>query len=141
MNGSRSRLREKDNIKLVYTVSVDCEAVALPGDDVLKKHGMSLLVAGDLDVRMGDGPISERPVVVGFGPAGMFCAMLLAEHGYRPIVIERGDDVDARIRQKESFYSTHVLDTESNIQFGARTIERRHQRVVEWQTDLRFSCF
>ena len=111
--------RKKDNIKLVYTISVECEASVMPQDEVLKKHGLSLLSVAELDVKIGHDEMSERPVVVGFGPAGMFCAMLLAEYGYKPIVIERGDDVEERLRQKESFYSTHILDTESNIQFGA----------------------
>jgi len=61
---------------------------------------------------------SERPVIVGFGPAGMFAALVLAMSGARPIVLERGGDVDSRCIAVDKFRSTGVLDTENNIQFG-----------------------
>lgn len=67
----------------------------------------------------GDTPSSERPVIVGFGPCGMFAALLLAEAGYRPIVIERGDSVLQRTQKVAAFLRHGLLDTESNIQFGA----------------------
>ena len=61
---------------------------------------------------------SERPVIVGFGPAGMFAALVLAMSGARPVVLERGGDVDSRCIAVDKFRSTGVLDTENNIQFG-----------------------
>ncbi|MBO4220611.1 MAG: hypothetical protein J5933_06785 [Clostridia bacterium] len=60
-----------------------------------------------------------RPVIVGFGPAGMFAALLLAEAGYRPLVIERGESVRKRAESVSEFYRTSVLSEDSNIQFGA----------------------
>ncbi len=60
----------------------------------------------------------ERPVIIGSGPAGMFCAYELALHGYRPIVLERGSDVDERTRKVENFWKTGRLDEECNVQFG-----------------------
>jgi len=62
--------------------------------------------------------LSQRPVVVGFGPAGMFCALVLAQCGQRPIVIERGEDVDTRTKKVETFWRNAILDTKSNVQFG-----------------------
>ena len=59
-----------------------------------------------------------RPVVVGFGPSGMFAALSLAKAGLCPIVLERGRDVDRRIKDVESFFKTNKLDETSNIQFG-----------------------
>ncbi|MBQ7321339.1 MAG: NAD(P)-binding protein [Clostridia bacterium] len=72
-----------------------------------------------MQVERGREAAGGRPLVVGMGPAGMFCALLLAENGYAPILIDRGDDVAGRVRAVESFYKTGVLDTRSNIQFGA----------------------
>lgn len=62
--------------------------------------------------------LKYRPVVIGFGPAGMFCALLLAEAGYRPLVLERGSSMEERIRDVENFWSEGTLNPESNIQFG-----------------------
>ncbi len=64
------------------------------------------------------GPPDIRPIVVGFGPAGMFSALVLAEAGLRPIVLERGDDADVRREKVERFWQDGRLDPESNVQFG-----------------------
>lgn len=61
----------------------------------------------------------DKPIiVVGFGPAGMFCALSLARNGLCPIVIERGSDVDTRKQKTEKFFTTATLDTECNVQYG-----------------------
>ena len=62
--------------------------------------------------------LTYRPVVVGCGPAGMFAALILAEAGARPILLERGEDVDNRAKSVERFWRTGILDTSSNVQFG-----------------------
>ncbi len=59
-----------------------------------------------------------RPVVVGSGPAGLFCALILAESGACPIVIERGSDVDTRVKKVSEFFSGGKLSTDCNVQFG-----------------------
>lgn len=64
------------------------------------------------------GKLSQRPVVVGFGPAGMFAALLLAQCGQRPIVLERGKPVEDRERSVTRFWKERILDPESNVQFG-----------------------
>lgn len=65
-----------------------------------------------------DKKLKERPVVVGCGPAGMFSALLLAQAGARPILLERGLDVDSRKRKVLKFWQTGILDTQTNVQFG-----------------------
>ena len=60
----------------------------------------------------------EPPVIVGSGPAGLFCAWMLAKHGFAPVVIERGDDADVRLKKVERFWREGILDEESNVQFG-----------------------
>lgn len=60
----------------------------------------------------------HRPVIAGSGPAGLFCAWMLAKQGFSPIVIERGDDADTRFQKVDRFWKDGTLDEESNVQFG-----------------------
>ena len=63
-------------------------------------------------------PLAQRPVVVGSGPCGLFAALILAQAGQKPILIERGRDVDSRTSDVDKFWITGNLDTTSNVQFG-----------------------
>lgn len=110
--------RKKNEICFVYSVGFDID-----GDDaaVAEKIGRGdVTVRNDapLEITRGQKQLSQRPVVVGFGPAGMFAALLLARQGLRPVVLERGGDVDTRVAQVEGFWSTGALNTNSNVQFG-----------------------
>ena len=111
--------RHKDDIKLIYSVLVSSEQLSQKEGDRILKLGARVVENKDLEVKLGNETMQKRPLVVGMGPAGMFCALILAENGYKPIIIDRGDRVADRVAAMERFYSEHILDTESNIQFGA----------------------
>ena len=111
--------RKKDNICFVYSVSATVTSDKAVDEKLLAKEGIVPLTEDPMDIRFGDTPLNNRPVIVGFGPCGMFCALILAENGYRPIVIERGSDVIKRTADVERFSNLGILDPESNIQFGA----------------------
>ena len=66
----------------------------------------------------GENFLNSRPVIVGAGPAGLFCAYILSLKGFAPIVIERGSRVDKRKRDVENFWNTGILVPDSNVQFG-----------------------
>lgn len=95
--------RDKGNIRWVYSVlCADGEPKETVDFAVLPKEKMP----------------KERVLVVGSGPAGLFCAVRLLDHGILPIVIERGGDVDEREKKIAAFASERLLDTQTNIQFG-----------------------
>jgi len=60
----------------------------------------------------------KQPVIIGAGPAGLYCALELAKHGFKPLVLERGKDVDSRLKDVENFWKTGKLLPNSNVQFG-----------------------
>ena len=66
----------------------------------------------------GETPLLHSPVIVGSGPAGLFCGWYLAKAGYCPIILERGEEAEKRQKTVENFWKNGVLDPESNVQFG-----------------------
>ena len=67
---------------------------------------------------IGEEPLTNRPVIIGAGPAGLFCAYMLAKAGFAPILLERGEAVEERQQKVDHFWKTGELDTQSNVQFG-----------------------
>ncbi len=109
--------RRKQDIH--YTCSVIADIEQNISDKKLSHLDAVPLNENSISVLYGSIPTSEPPVIVGFGPCGMFCALLLAENGYKPIVIERGGNIISRKAAVRRFYESRELDTECNIQFGA----------------------
>lgn len=66
----------------------------------------------------GDTCLNNRPVIIGAGPAGLFCAYELAKYGYKPLIIERGERVEERIKAVNEFWQNNNLNENSNVQFG-----------------------
>lgn len=115
-----ARKRSGDVPSFVISVSVECDISNKKRERICRMGGdVSIVEHTALNIEYGDEPLAERPVVVGFGPCGMFAALLLAEHGYAPIVIERGADVASRAREVDEFIKTGRLNPDTNIQFGA----------------------
>jgi len=110
--------RKKPNIMYVYTVDVE-----VSNEQKIMRHQkgnqVTLIHETPYDFpNSGTKKMEHRPVVIGSGPAGLFCAYLLAEHGYRPVVYERGASVEERKKDVERFWNEQVLNPNSNVQFG-----------------------
>jgi uncharacterized protein len=117
----RSYDARKKNSAILFVYVIDLQARDEPA--ILKAF------AGDHNVRpapdtdyhpVGHAPtnLSERPVIVGFGPCGLFAALLLAQMGFKPIVLERGRDVRRRTADTWALWRKNILTPESNVQFG-----------------------
>lgn len=110
--------RKKNDIKYVYCIDVEHEDEEKLIKKLKDKDIRLEIPKYNAEIEFGEEELKTRPVVVGFGPAGIFSALLLAEKGYKPIVIERGEDVDKRTETVDNFWKTGKLNTESNVQFG-----------------------
>ena len=112
--------RKKDDIRFVYTVMASTDKVIDVREcESLERAGFRLCPDQSIEYIFGTERSEYRPIVVGSGPAGMFCALMLAEQGYNPILIERGDCVEKRVSAVNSFFCGEDLNVESNVMFGA----------------------
>jgi len=106
--------------ELYYVYSVTCH---VPNEEkVLKKCKSADVSIYDLvpyEFKItGDKACAHRPVIVGMGPAGLFCGYMLAKHGFKPIILERGRKVEERTKDVEEFWENGCLLHNSNVQFG-----------------------
>lgn len=107
--------RKKPLIYLVYSVLIETEGRLKPKG----RSDVSILEEKDEEPLFpGNIKIANRPVVIGTGPAGLFAGLVLAQNGYRPLLLERGDCVEKRTEAVNRYWKTGELDEETNVQFG-----------------------
>ena len=110
--------RKKPQIFYVYTI----HASVLQEKKVFKKvHSKNITIVEKKVYQFpfhAESTPADRPVIIGSGPAGLFCAYMLAEHGFAPILLERGKAIEERKKDVDSFWETGKLNPESNVQFG-----------------------
>ncbi len=111
--------RQKNNIYLIYTLDVNTT------DDqaLLSKFAKEQHIKPSPDtqyqfVTQAPKNITQRPVVIGMGPCGLFTGLILAQMGFKPIILERGKEVRERTKDTFGFWRKKILNTESNVQFG-----------------------
>ncbi|HCH0796283.1 TPA: NAD(P)/FAD-dependent oxidoreductase [Vibrio parahaemolyticus] len=112
--------RKKTNIHLIYTLDIIVE-----GDEtaLLAKFANDPHVRQTPDMEykfVAKAPenLTERPIVIGFGPCGLFAGLVLAQMGFNPIIVERGKEVRERTKDTFGFWRKRTLNPESNVQFG-----------------------
>ncbi len=110
--------RKKNEIKYIFTIEVSVEN-EIKFVKNLKNPNISIEQKAEYEFTLsGQEVLKGRPVIVGTGPAGLFCALMLAEQGFQPLVIERGSKVEERTKQVDRFWKGEPLNPNSNVQFG-----------------------
>ena len=113
--------RDKSRLLFVYTIAVRLSSEKTERSILIRggKNHVSAYSAPEYHFPEGGSrELSAPPVIVGSGPAGLFCAWELAMHGYRPVLLERGESASQRRNAVERFWNTGELDPDSNVQFG-----------------------
>ncbi|MEW9095620.1 MAG: NAD(P)/FAD-dependent oxidoreductase [Clostridiaceae bacterium] len=110
--------RRKDNIKFNYAVEVFCDNEKKIFSKVRDKDIKLEEINYNDEFKFGDRKFKYSPVIVGMGPAGLFAGLILAQKGYKPIIIERGEKVEDRSKSVENFWKNGNFNKESNVQFG-----------------------
>lgn len=114
--------RRGQEASYIYTVDVELELKEAQEKKLIQKvHNNNIMLTRQKNYtfpQTGTEKLTYRPVIAGSGPAGLFCAYLLARYGYQPVVIERGKMAENRIRDVERFWQEGLLDPSSNVQFG-----------------------
>ena len=110
--------RKKDNVHFTYSVDVTLTLDEAQIVSKCKSNKVAIVKAYHYEIPENNRVSQFKPIVVGFGPAGMLAGLILAEAGLRPIILERGKGIDERQRDVNEFWTKAKLDEESNVQFG-----------------------
>jgi len=115
--------RKKEKILFVYSVDVKLKNQEKIFKKIyvkkIKRHRIRFIDPFFYNIKIVKKDAKrKRPIVIGSGPSGIFCALVLAEAGLNPLIIERGKDVDSRIKDVQLFFEKRELNTESNVEFG-----------------------
>lgn len=105
--------RNKSNVYYIYEIDLN-----LNDKKYLKYDNIEEINDEEYKIPTLNKKSQNRPIIIGFGPAGIFCSYLLAKVGLKPIVFERGKKIEERIKDVEEFWSKNILNKNSNIQFG-----------------------
>lgn len=103
----------RKQVHFIYSVLIETDKKVTICDNITQVE-----IKENDPLTFGTESMTHRPVIVGFGPCGMFCALSLARQGYCPLVIERGAQVEERTNKIDHFWCTGELDTDTNVQFG-----------------------
>ena len=117
----RQSLDARKKPDLYYLYALDVAVAGKEAAIVKRARSVNVQIRKEEAYRLPDPgiePLRERPVIVGFGPAGMFCGLMLARAGYRPLILERGLDADSRAKAVARYWTDGTLDPECNVQFG-----------------------
>lgn len=110
--------RHKNDKKFVYTVDIKIKEEAR----IVKKVNNNNVTLTKEQIYQfplpGETPLKTAPVIIGSGPAGLFCGWYLAKAGYAPLILERGEEAQKRQETVEAFWKNGILDPDSNVQFG-----------------------
>lgn len=117
--------RHKPDIKFIYSVDVKIEGYKKADEEkIIKKvNDKDIMLTNIIQYKIPSPDnslpyLENPPVVIGMGPAGLFCGLMLARAGYKPLILERGRDADARLKDVTDFWNGGRLNPESNVQFG-----------------------
>lgn len=117
----KKSLDARDKKNLMYVYEVDVELLDNENEILAKNTSKDIYKQEDYKYQFivtGTKRLTKRPIIVGSGPAGLFCAYILAENGYKPLIIERGAKVEQRVEDVEEFWKNNRLNKNSNVQFG-----------------------
>ncbi|MBE5969567.1 MAG: FAD-dependent oxidoreductase [Lachnospiraceae bacterium] len=123
--------RKKDSINYIYSVDVDVKSADFKDKNSNKSdlektivkfvNDNNIMLTTSIEYKLpkaGNEDLKDRPIIIGSGPAGLFCGLMLARAGFKPLIIEQGEAVDNREKSVNAFWQGDKLNPFSNVQFG-----------------------